>query len=45
MNVMCCIGKSDGVTWNFFSLFDITPKFLCANGFGVAAIKQDQIFG
>lgn len=41
MNVMWYVGKFDEATWNIFNAIGITPSYLRAAKFGMAAVKQD----
>jgi acyl-CoA thioester hydrolase len=41
MNVMWYVGKFDEATWQFFSMFGLTPSFLREQGRGMAAVQQN----
>jgi acyl-CoA thioester hydrolase len=41
MNVMWYVGKFDEATWNIFNAVGITPSYLRAGKYGMAAVKQD----
>lgn len=40
MNVMWYVGKFDEATWNLFSMFGVTAKYLRESGKGTAALEQ-----
>jgi acyl-CoA thioester hydrolase len=41
MNIMWYVGKFDEANWNLFARLGLTPSYLRASGYGMAAVQQN----